>query len=92
MNGSVDELSKGSHGTANSKGLMVVEAKHMTSDRNVKERAQLPQSPEFLSTERRIALSRWDNDGGAGPDGPQEGSTEPRSMGIRTSADAGGGL
>ena len=26
-------------------------------------------------TERQIALSRWDTEGGAGPDGPQESST-----------------
>ena len=26
-------------------------------------------------TQRQIALSRWDTEGGAGPDGPQEGST-----------------
>ena len=29
-----------------------------------------------LSRQREAALSRWDNEGGAGPDGPQEGSFE----------------
>lgn len=33
----------------------------------------LPHSPD-LTAQRERALSRWDNDGGAGPDGPQEGS------------------
>jgi hypothetical protein len=27
----------------------------------------------FSSEQLQIALSRWDNEGGAGPDGPQEG-------------------
>ena len=31
--------------------------------------------PDFLdpSQQRQMALSRWDNEGGAGPSGPQEG-------------------
>ena len=33
----------------------------------------LPHSPD-LTAQRERALSRWDNDGGAGPDGPQEGA------------------
>jgi tellurite resistance-related uncharacterized protein len=32
-----------------------------------------PESPK-LAAQRERALSRWDNEGGAGPDGPQEGS------------------
>jgi hypothetical protein len=37
----------------------------------------MPEKPDLLtaSEQRREALSRWDNEGGAGPDGPQEGGT-----------------
>jgi hypothetical protein len=35
----------------------------------------MPEKPDLLtaSEQRWEALSRWDNEGGAGPDGPQEG-------------------
>lgn len=34
-----------------------------------------PESPEALR-QRQMALSRWDNEGGAGPTGPQKGPQE----------------
>jgi hypothetical protein len=38
-------------------------------------------TPELsdLSTQRERAISRWDNEGGAGPEGPQDGS-KPNEM------------
>jgi hypothetical protein len=38
--------------------------------------------PESLasSQERQMALSRWDNEGGAGPCGPQEGQISPEAQ------------
>ncbi len=42
------------------------------------EKLDLP-SPSEL---RQRALSRWDDEGGAGPDGPQEGETLPKAAAI----------
>ena len=33
--------------------------------------------PEISSQQRQRVLSRWDNEGGAGPNGPQDGQSRP---------------
>lgn len=42
----------------------------------------MPEKPDLLtaSKQRGESLSRWDNEGGAGPDGPQEGEASREAL------------